>query len=61
MAGVDKLLQYVPQLPSDIPFSNAREAFSDSLAEYCLCAMLFFNKQISRLQENKLEKVWDKF
>ena len=61
MAGVDKLLQYTSEFPPDIPFTNARGAFSDSLAEYCLSAMLFFNKQIARLQKNKSEKVWDKF
>lgn len=41
--------------------SNGRSAFSESLGEFALAAMLHFNKQIPRLMVNKLEKRWDKF
>ena len=43
------------------PLTNARGAFSKSLAEYCVAAILYFNKQISRLEENRRARMWDKF
>ena len=60
-AGVDKLLAYKNLIPRGIPITNARGAFSDSLAEYCVAAILYFNKQIGRLAENKAQKRWEKF
>ena len=62
-AGVDTLVPVLNSLPGaqDIPVTNAKGAFSRSLAEYSLAAMLHFNKQIPRLQRNRCTKTWDKF
>jgi len=62
-AGVDSLLPVLSPLPgsSEIPVTNAKGAFSRSLAEYSLGAMLHFNKQVPRLQSNRESRVWDKF
>ena len=62
-AGVEGLVPVLNSLPGgpDIPLTNAKGAFSRSLAEYSLAAMLHFNKQIPRLQGNRSTKTWDKF
>eukprot|EP00930_Biecheleria_cincta_P084252 TRINITY_DN73745_c0_g1_i1.p1 TRINITY_DN73745_c0_g1~~TRINITY_DN73745_c0_g1_i1.p1 ORF type:complete len:344 (-),score=55.84 TRINITY_DN73745_c0_g1_i1:182-1213(-) len=62
-AGVDTLVPCLRPLQriAQIPVTNAKGAFSRSLAEYSLAAMLHFNKQVPRIQENKRQKVWDKF
>ena len=62
-AGVDTLVPVLNSLPGgpEIPLTNAKGAFSRSLAEYSLAAMLHFNKQIPRLQSNRVTKTWDKF
>lgn len=62
-AGVDTLVPVLAALPraSEIPVTNAKGAFSRSLAEYSLAAMLHFNKQIPRLQKNREDKKWEKF
>ena len=62
-AGVDTLVPVLNSLPggSEIPLTNAKGAFSRSLAEYSLAAMLHFNKQIPRLQKHRTTKTWDKF
>ena len=46
---------------SKLAVSNGRSAFSKSLAEYALMAMLHFNKQVPRCQQNRLDQKWDKF
>ncbi|CAD7952036.1 unnamed protein product [Amoebophrya sp. A120] len=43
------------------PLTNAKHAFSYSLAEYALFAILFFTKQARRLLENQRTKTWDRF
>jgi phosphoglycerate dehydrogenase-like enzyme len=62
-AGVETLVPQMLALPGgkEIPLTNAKGAFSSSLAEYSIAAMLHFNKQITRLQSNKGEKKWEKF
>lgn len=61
-AGVDSLAPFMPQLAAaDIPLSNGRGAFSQSLAEYVMCAALHFNKRVPALQQNRADKTWDKF
>lgn len=51
-AGVDTLVPVLKTLPggSEVPLTNAKGAFSRSLAEYSIAAMMHFNKQIPRLQ-----------
>lgn len=62
-AGVDGLVPVLRPLDriSTIPVSNAKGAFSGSLAEWCIAAFMHFNKQIPRIQDNRANKVWDKF
>jgi len=62
-AGVDTLVPVLKTLPggSQVPLTNAKGAFSRSLAEYSIAAMMHFNKQIPRLQANRLGRTWDKF
>lgn len=62
-AGVDALVPCLCPLDriAKVPVTNAKGAFSRSLAEYSLAAMLHFNKQVPRIQQNKKQKVWDKF
>jgi len=62
-AGVDTLVPVLKPLPriEQVPVTNAKGAFSRSLAEYALMAMLHYNKQVPRIQDNKKRKVWDKF
>ena len=57
-AGVDTLMPVLQRIPSTeaIPVTNAKGAFSRSLAEYAICAMLHFCKQIPRLQAAKQVK-----
>eukprot|EP00039_Didymoeca_costata_P012404 m.178883 g.178883 ORF g.178883 m.178883 type:complete len:334 (+) comp15472_c0_seq23:4573-5574(+) len=66
-AGVDKLGPFINKhLSADtagkaIPLTNGKGAFSDSLAEWCMTAILHFNKQMPKIQQNKKEKKWEKF
>jgi len=62
-AGVDSLVPVLRRLPrmEGVAVTNARGAFSSSLAEYSLAAMLHFNKRVPHIQENKRRKAWDKF
>lgn len=62
-AGVDSLVPVLRGLPGveAVVVTNARGAFSSSLAEYSLAAMLHFNKRVPHIQENKKRKVWEKF
>jgi len=62
-AGVETLVPLLASLPRgmETPLTNAKGAFSRSLAEYSLLAMLHFNKQVPRLQEQRSNKVWEKF
>jgi len=62
-AGVDALcpvLRPCERIES-IPVSNAKGAFSSSLAEWCITSFLHFNKQIPRIQQNRTQRKWDKF
>jgi len=45
----------------ETPLTNAKGAFSSSLAEYALLAMLHFDKQVTRLQANRQGKKWERF
>ncbi|CAK9055203.1 Probable 2-ketogluconate reductase (2KR) (2-ketoaldonate reductase) [Durusdinium trenchii] len=44
-----------------ITLTNGRGAFSSSLAEYCMMCCLHYNKKVTRCQENKRNKVYDRF
>ncbi|KAA8493913.1 D-2-hydroxyacid dehydrogenase [Porphyridium purpureum] len=67
-AGVDLLKPFISDCllnpdgsDTGVPLTNGRGAFSSSLAEYAVTAMLHFNKQVPRCQANKAEHKWDKF
>uniref|UniRef100_A0A0G4GJ93 D-isomer specific 2-hydroxyacid dehydrogenase NAD-binding domain-containing protein n=1 Tax=Chromera velia CCMP2878 TaxID=1169474 RepID=A0A0G4GJ93_9ALVE len=63
-AGIEPLHPFIKEKlldRPDIPVSNAKGAFSRSLAEWSLCAALHFEKQIPRIQKNTQTKTWDKF
>ena len=61
-AGVDGLGPFLKTLDeSKTKTTNGRGAFSSSLAEFSLAAMLHFNKQITRLQRNYANKRWEVF
>lgn len=65
-AGVDALAPFIKAHLTDgagaaIPLTNGKGAFSDSLAEWVMTAILHFNKQIPRVISNRKTKVWDKF
>lgn len=62
-AGVDTLAPFIAEklASSDVPLTNGKGAFSDSLAEYVLAAALHFNKKVPELLANRAAKNWDKF
>lgn len=58
--GVDNML--CPALvDSDIVLTNSKGLFSDSLAEFCIGACLYFAKDFPRLMRQKAEKRWQTF
>lgn len=65
-AGVDALSDFFETSglaagEASIAVTNGRGAFSDSLAEYILWAMLHHCKQTERCQKNKVSSTWDHF
>jgi phosphoglycerate dehydrogenase-like enzyme len=59
-AGVDHLMG-TRLRESDIPVTNAKGAYSQSLGEYCIAAMLFFAKDLRRMQKSQHSGKWDVF
>jgi len=59
-AGVDGLSEFTQKnlIGTSVPLTNGRGAFSSSLAEYAMTAILHFNKQIPRIQRNTKEAKW---
>ena len=58
--GIDKLL--TPEFKaSPIPLTNARGAYSKSLAEFCILGILFHAKNMRRLLQQEKEAHWEKF
>jgi phosphoglycerate dehydrogenase-like enzyme len=63
-AGIGFLLhsQCGPDFINDGVFlTNARGCYSQALAEYTMCACLYFNKQTSLLRQNHNGCEWDQF
>lgn len=59
-AGVDGLIPGLTKLgmsKEQLLFSNGRGAFSESLAEYAMTAILHFNKQVPRILANRKAKL----
>eukprot|EP00916_Digyalum_oweni_P012626 GHVL01020844.1.p1 GENE.GHVL01020844.1~~GHVL01020844.1.p1 ORF type:complete len:342 (+),score=72.82 GHVL01020844.1:23-1027(+) len=61
--GLEPLHQFMKDQATNnnISITNAKGAFSQSLAEYAMAAVLHFNKHIPLIQTNTKNKVWDKF
>ncbi len=59
-AGVDHLMA-TRLRQSDIPVTNAKGAYSQSLGEYCLAAMLYFAKDLNRMRKSQTSGKWDVF
>ena len=65
-AGVDALAPFIKECLTEgrganVPLTNGRGAFSSSLAEWVMTAVLHFNKQIPKCIENKKTVTWDRF
>ena len=60
---MDALTPFIHEslLNTEVSVTNGKGAFSSSLAEYVLTAVLHFNKQIVRCQANRKERKFDKF
>jgi phosphoglycerate dehydrogenase-like enzyme len=59
-AGLDGLL--FPELvESDVPLTNGRGVFSQSLGEFVIGAVLFFAKDMRRMLRSQKEGRWDQF
>ena len=59
-AGVDHLMA-TRLRESDIPVTNAKGAYSQSLGEYCIAAMLYFAKDLRRMMTSQQAGKWDVF
>jgi phosphoglycerate dehydrogenase-like enzyme len=64
-AGVDGIGPFVhgclAPCANRVTLTNARGAYTSSLAEYALLGMLYFNKQVLRLERNRVARKWDNF
>lgn len=59
-AGVDTVMS-TSIGSNNIPVTNAKGAYSGSLGEYCVAAMLFFAKSMRRLLASQKANHWDVF
>jgi phosphoglycerate dehydrogenase-like enzyme len=59
-AGVEAMVS--PEvLASPIPLTNGKGVFRDSLAEFTIGAMLFFAKDLKRMERNRAAGRWEQF
>jgi phosphoglycerate dehydrogenase-like enzyme len=59
-AGVENIL--IPELVnSDVPLTNARGVFAESLGEFVIAAALFFAKDLRRMVRSQTAGKWDQF
>jgi phosphoglycerate dehydrogenase-like enzyme len=58
--GVERML-FPALIDSKVPLTNARGAFSRSLAEFAILGILFHTKKVRRLLDNQRERMWDSF
>ncbi|MBM3797547.1 MAG: D-2-hydroxyacid dehydrogenase [Acidobacteria bacterium] len=56
-AGVENSL-FPELIASAVPLTNARGAFSRSLAEFVICGALFFDKKIAAMRRQQTEHRW---
>jgi phosphoglycerate dehydrogenase-like enzyme len=58
--GVERML-FPALIDSTVPLTNARGAFSRSLAEFAILGILFHTKKVRRLVDNQRVRKWDSF
>jgi phosphoglycerate dehydrogenase-like enzyme len=58
--GMESLL-FPEFVESDVALTNTRGYYSNSLAEFAIAAIFYFAKGFPRLQQNKLERGWNRF
>ncbi len=59
-AGLDSVL-FPALMESPVPLTNSRGAFSQSLGEFTIAALLFFAKDFRRMLRNQAAGVWEPF
>ena len=59
-AGLDSVL-FPELIASDVPLTNGRGVFSQSLGEFALAAILYFAKDFRRMLRNQIAGVWEQF
>ena len=59
-AGLDGFL-FPSLIESDVPVTNSRGVFSDSLGEFVIAAVLFFAKDLRRMICSQAAEAWDPF
>jgi phosphoglycerate dehydrogenase-like enzyme len=59
-AGLDSVL-FPEFIASDVPLTNGRGVFSQSLGEFALAAILYFAKDFRRMVRNQMAGVWEQF
>ncbi len=60
LAGLDTLL-FPALVESPVPLTNARGAYSRSLAEFSLAGLLYFARDLPRLVRNQAARRWEPF
>jgi phosphoglycerate dehydrogenase-like enzyme len=58
--GVESVL-FPAMVESPVLLTNSRGYYSNSLAEFVIAAVLYFAKDIPRLNRNRLDHGWDRF
>lgn len=59
-AGLDQIL-FPALVESPVPLTNSRGVFSSSLAEFALCGLLHFAKDLPRLERQRRAQAWQPF
>ncbi len=59
-AGLDSVL-FPELIASDVPLTNGRGVFSQSLGEFALAAILYFAKDFRRMVRNQIAGKWEQF
>jgi phosphoglycerate dehydrogenase-like enzyme len=59
LAGVEDAL--IPSFMPTTPLTNSRGVYKKSLAEFAVFSMLYFAKNVPRLQQQQRDKQWQKF
>lgn len=58
--GINPIL-FPSVVDSQICLTNSRGVYASSLSEFAFCGMLFFAKDLSRMNRNKAARCWEQF